>query len=77
MYFLKANLYNETFNGESMVYVVWRYHLLSSDISQLVWYNLCLDSSKVHQVRGFLDKETMMCSFKWEGAYQALLYRWR
>jgi len=77
MYCRKANLYNETFNSESMVDVVWSYPLLSSDLGRLVGHALCLDSPAVHHVREFLEKEPVLRSLTGGDVSQVPLFRWR
>lgn len=77
MYCRKANLYNETFNYNSMVDVVWSYPLLSADLKRFVGHAICLDSSSLEHAKNFLANEPIIQSLTDGDISSIPLYRWR
>ena len=77
MYCRKANLYNETFNADSMVDVMWSYPILASDLKRVIGHAMCLESTKLEYVQEFLSKEPYLQSLTGGDLTNVPLYRWR
>jgi uncharacterized protein len=77
MYCRKANLYNETFNTESMVDVVWSRQILSSDLQRVIGQAMCLESSQLGYVHEFLASEPLVQFFTGGDLSNIPIYRWR
>lgn len=73
----KANLYNETFNVDSMVDVVWSRQLLSSDVRRVIGQIICLESAKLEYVQDFMKNEPLIQWFTGGDISEIPLYRWR
>jgi len=77
MYCRKANLYNETFNSDSMVDVVWSRQILSSDLQRVIGQAMCLESAELGHVHEFLKNEPLVNFFTGGDLSNIPLYRWR
>jgi len=81
MYCRKTNLYNETFNYNSMVDVVWSYPLLSSDLKSYIGHALCLDSNTRESAEEFLRNDPIIQSIAGKSSSDILenisILRWR
>jgi len=55
-----ANLYNHTFNNNSMADVVWSYPLLSADGTVMIGHALCIDSNTVEGAKELLSREPIL-----------------
>jgi uncharacterized protein YciI len=77
MYCRKANLYNETFNADSMVDVLWSRQILSSDVQRVIGQAICLESTELHHVRAFLENEPLVQFFTAGDLSEIPIYRWR
>lgn len=77
MYCRKANLYNETFNTDSMVDVVWSRQILSSDLQRVIGQAMCLESSQLGHVLDFLGQEPLVQFFTGGDLSSIPIYRWR
>lgn len=77
MYCRKANLYNETFNTDSMVDVVWSRQILSSDLQRVIGQAMCLESSQLGHVLKFLSAEPLVQFFTGGDISNIPIYRWR
>ncbi|KAL7512126.1 hypothetical protein ACHAXN_009104 [Cyclotella atomus] len=84
MWARKQNLYNETFNTESMADVLWSHQVLSSDLQRAIGHVMCIDSPTladcqealsrdpiIQQLVG-VDPKTGICDVS-----SIPLYRWR
>lgn len=60
MFCRKANLYNETFNYNSMADVFFSCPLLSSDLRSYVGHAMCIDSNTVEDARDLLRRDPMI-----------------
>lgn len=81
MYCRKTNLYNETFNYNSMVDVVWSYPLLSSDLKSHIGHALCIDSNTRESAEEFLRNDPIIQSIAGKSSSDILenisIFRWR
>lgn len=77
LYCRKFNLYNETFNSDSMVDVLWSRQILSSDLRRVVGQALCFESTKLSYVVDFLKKEPLLNFFTAGDISEVPIYRWR
>jgi len=73
----KANLYNETFNYNSMTDVVWSYPLLNADLRSYVGHALCLDSVSLQRAKDFLSGDPIIQSLTGGDLTSVFFYRWR
>jgi uncharacterized protein YciI len=73
----KANLYNETFNAESMVDVLWSRQILSSDVQRVIGQALCLESSELGFALDFLQNDPLVQFFTGGDLSNIPIYRWR
>jgi len=77
MYCRKANLYNETFNYNSMTDVVWSYPLLSTDLQRYVGHAMCLDSMSLEDAQEFLSQEPNIQRLTGGDISKVSFFRWR
>lgn len=77
MYCRKSNLYNETFNADSMVDVLWSRQILSSDLQRVIGQAMCLESAQLGHVQQFLEKEPLVNFFTGGDISEIPIYRWR
>jgi uncharacterized protein YciI len=77
MYCRKANLYNETFNSESMVDVLWSRQILSSDVQRVIGQALCLESTQLAFAMEFLQNDPLVQFFTGGDLSNIPIYRWR
>lgn len=82
LYCRKANLYNETFNYNSMADVFWSYPLLSSDLGCFVGHAYCIDSNTVEDARNLLRHDPMVQAIRGndddkDDLSNICLYKWR
>lgn len=77
MYCRKFNLYNETFNVDSMVDVLWSRQVLSSDLVRVIGQVMCVESSDLSYVKDFLKKEPLLNFFTGGDISEVPIYRWR
>lgn len=77
MFCRKANLYNETFNSDSMVDVLWSRQILSSDLRRVIGQAMCLESDQLTDVHNFLQEEPLLNSFTGGDISNIPIYRWR
>ncbi|KAL7551467.1 hypothetical protein ACHAWF_014648, partial [Thalassiosira exigua] len=83
MWARKQNLYNETFNAESMADVLWSHQLLSSDLRRAVGHAMCIDSPTLDDCREALSRDPLVRSLLGAkpgeecDASSVPLYRWR
>lgn len=73
----KRNLYNETFNTDSMVDIQRSLPLLSSDLQRVVGHAMILDSSDIKYVREMLQEEPILHMFNGGDLSKIQLFRWR
>lgn len=73
----KTNLYNETFNYNSMNDVVWSYQILSSDLGRYVGHALCIDSASFNDAKDLLSREPVIESLNGNDLSNIPFYRWR
>jgi len=83
MWARKQNLYNETFNTESMADVLWSHQLLSSDLQRTIGHAMCIDSPTVDSCREAMSRDPIIRSLLGIDARgncdvsSVPLYRWR
>jgi len=77
MFCRKANLYNETFNTESMVDVLWSLPILSSDLQRVIGHAMCMESQELHHVQSFLKEEPIINMLTGGDLTEIPIYRWR
>mmetsp|Transcript_8388 Transcript_8388/g.12174 ORF Transcript_8388/g.12174 Transcript_8388/m.12174 type:complete len:353 (+) Transcript_8388:217-1275(+) len=77
LYCRQFNLYNETFNSDSMVDVLWSRQVLSSDLTRVIGQALCLESTKLSYAMDFLKKEPLLNFFTGGDISEVPIYRWR
>mmetsp|Transcript_96 Transcript_96/g.144 ORF Transcript_96/g.144 Transcript_96/m.144 type:complete len:370 (-) Transcript_96:122-1231(-) len=77
MFCRKTNLYNETFNHDSMVDVLWSLPILSSDLRRLIGHAVCLESTDLKYVQDFMAAEPLSRMLTGGDASKVPLYRWR
>jgi uncharacterized protein YciI len=77
MYCRKANLYNETFNTDSMVDILWSLPLLSSDLQRVIGHAMCLESTRLDYVQNFLAEDPTVKTITGGDLTNVPLYRWR
>lgn len=83
MWARKQNLYNETFNTESMADIIWSQQLLSTDLQRTVGHAMCIDSPSLEHCREALSRDPIIRSILGvddDGhcdVSPVALYRWR
>jgi len=84
MWARKQNLYNDTFNTESMADILWSHQLLSSDLQRTIGHVMCVDSSTIDDCREALSRDPIIRSLlgtdnkNGECDVSSIpLYRWR
>ena len=83
MWARKQNLYNETFNTESMADVLWSHQLLSSDLQRTIGHAMCIDSPTIDDCREALSRDPIIRSLLGAEDDEECdvssipLYRWR
>lgn len=77
MFCRKASLYNETFNAESMVDVLWSRQILSVDLKRVIGQAICLESAELADAQKFLEEEPLVNSFTGGDLSKIPIYRWR
>lgn len=79
MYCRKSNLYNETFNQESMVDVMRSLPILASDLKRIVGHCMVMESSELKHVKELLKEDPIVKSLTDDGQRvdEVPLYRWR
>eukprot|EP00569_Conticribra_weissflogii_P002306 CAMPEP_0171335080 /NCGR_PEP_ID=MMETSP0878-20121228/5096_1 /TAXON_ID=67004 /ORGANISM="Thalassiosira weissflogii, Strain CCMP1336" /LENGTH=361 /DNA_ID=CAMNT_0011836291 /DNA_START=254 /DNA_END=1336 /DNA_ORIENTATION=- len=58
----KQNLYNETFNTESMADILWSHQILSSDLQRAIGHVMCIDSPSLADCREALSRDPIIRS---------------
>jgi uncharacterized protein YciI len=58
----KLNLYNDTFNTDSMADVLWSHQLLSSDLQRTIGHALCIDSPTIEDCHEALSNDPIIQS---------------
>jgi len=79
MFCRKRNLYNETFNQNSMVDIMRSFPILSSDLQRIVGQCLIMETPDIKYVNELLQEEPILKSLTGNGATveDVPLYRWR
>mmetsp|Transcript_19481 Transcript_19481/g.40060 ORF Transcript_19481/g.40060 Transcript_19481/m.40060 type:complete len:366 (+) Transcript_19481:13-1110(+) len=79
MFCRKANLYNETFNQESMVDVMRSLPILASDLKRIIGHCMVMESPDIKHVKELLREEPILKSLTDDGQRvdEVPLYRWR
>ncbi|KAL7469683.1 hypothetical protein ACHAXS_009937 [Conticribra weissflogii] len=62
MWARKQNLYNETFNTESMADILWSHQILSSDLQRAIGHVMCIDSPTLAHCREALSRDPIIQS---------------
>mmetsp|Transcript_15769 Transcript_15769/g.19227 ORF Transcript_15769/g.19227 Transcript_15769/m.19227 type:complete len:370 (+) Transcript_15769:201-1310(+) len=73
----KANLYNETFNSESMADILWSHQILSSDLKRVIGHAMCIESSTVEYAKDALSNDPIVQHLTGGDVSNIPLYRWR
>ena len=84
MWARKQNLYDDTFNTESMADILWSHQLLSSDLQRTIGHVVCIDSPTIDDCREALSRDPIIRSLlgtddkNGECDVSSIpLYRWR
>lgn len=77
MFCRKANLYNDTFNTQSMVDVLWSLPLLSSDLRRVIGHAMCMESKKLEYIHDFMQREPIIQRLTGGDITHIPLFRWR
>jgi len=77
MFCRKKNLYNETFNTDSMVDILRSLPILSSDLRRMVGNLMVLESTELKYVHEMLREEPILFDLNGGDSSQVQLYRWR
>jgi len=79
MFCRKHNLYNETFNQDSMVDVMRSLPLLASDLKRIIGHCMVMESEDLKHVKKLLREEPILQSLTdgGERVDEVPLYRWR
>lgn len=77
MYCRKSNLYNETFNAESVVDVLWSRQVLSADLQRVIGQAMCLEAAELTHVNEFLEKEPLVDFLTGGDIADIPIFRWR
>jgi len=73
----KRNLYNETFNSNSMVDILRSLPILSTDLLRIVGHALILESPDIRHVREMLEEEPILNMLNGGDLNGISLFRWR
>jgi len=77
MFCRKTNLYNETFNTESMADILWSHQILASDMGRTVGHVMCIESTTVQHALDVLSKDPIVQMLTSGDVSSIPLYRWR
>jgi uncharacterized protein YciI len=77
MYCRKANLYNETYNTESLVDILWSRQVLSSDLKRVIGQAMCVEGAELSHVTTFLENEPLVQFFTGGNIADIPIFRWR
>eukprot|EP01083_Nonionella_stella_P291173 990825_1 len=77
MFCRKANLYNETFNSESMTDVIWSNQILSSDMQRSVGHIMCIESTTLEHAKDLLSRDPIVQGLTGGDISNIPLFRWR
>lgn len=79
MHCRKRNLYNETFNEDSMVDVMRSLPILASDLKRIIGHCMVMESTDLKHVKDLLKEDPIVKSLTDGGdrADEVPLYRWR
>jgi len=77
MFTRKTNLYNETFNTESMGDILWSHQLLASDMKRTVGHVMCIESTTVEYAKDVLSRDPMVQMLTGGDVSSIPFYRWR
>jgi len=79
MFCRKRNLYNETFNQDSMVDVMKSMPILASDLKRVIGHCMVMESTDLKQVKDVLREDPILKSLTDDGERidEVPLYRWR
>jgi len=77
MFTRKTNLYNETFNTESMADILWSHQLLASDLKRVVGHVMCIESTTVEYAQDVLSRDPIVQMLTGGDTSNIPFYRWR
>jgi len=77
MFTRKTNLYNETFNTESMADILWSHQLLASDMKRTVGHVMCIESTTVEHAKDVLSHDPIVQMLTGGDVSNIPFYRWR
>jgi len=79
MFVRKHNLYNETFNTDSMVDILRSLPMLASDLKRIIGHCMVMESTDIKHVKEFMREEPILKSLTDDGERidEVPLYRWR
>lgn len=77
MFCRKKCLYNDEFNTDSMVDVLWSRQLLSADLKRAVGHVFCTESAALESAKELLSEEPVLKSLTGGDLSDVPLYRWR
>jgi len=77
MFTRKTNLYNETFNTESMADILWSHQLLASDMKRVVGHVMCIESTAVEHAQEVLSRDPIVKMLTGGDVSNIPFYRWR
>jgi len=77
MFCRKRNLYNETFNSDSMVDILRSLPILASDLRRIVGNLMIMESTDLKYVNEMLEEEPNLVDLNGGDISKIQLYRWR
>jgi uncharacterized protein YciI len=77
MFCRKANLYNETFNSDSMADIIWSHQILASDLKRTIGHVLCIESKELKHAQEALSRDPIVQYLTGGEISNIPLYRWR
>jgi len=77
MFCRKTNLYNETFNTDSMADILWSHQILASDMQRTVGHVMCIEATTVSHARDTLSRDPLVLHLTDGDVSSIPFYRWR
>jgi len=77
MFCRKTNLYNETFNTDSMADIIWSHQILSSDLVRTVGHVMCIESTTVEFAQDVLSRDPIVQRLTGGDVSNIPFFRWR
>jgi len=77
MFCRKQNLYNETFNTESMADILWSYQILASDLKRTIGHAMCIEAKTLADAQECLARDPIVKSLTDGDITDIPFFRWR